>query len=158
MNKYFQIYEYDDNWKARLTIYQLQSKATLRWKETKLVREMSEQEVTWEQFQKHFKDSNLTEQFYDDKAKEFHDIKLGQQTMDEFIAKFTLLLKYVPPIHEEKAKVHYFISYLPIYMKSHHSVKGECSSRYERESERLPKVCRRNLGPLQKVETYRTTS
>jgi len=31
MNKYFQIYEYDDNLKEMLEIYQLQGKSTLWW-------------------------------------------------------------------------------------------------------------------------------
>lgn len=67
MNKYFQIYEYDENLRARLAIYQLQGKAILWWEEIKTVIEINEQEVTWEQFQKHFKDRYLTERFYDDK-------------------------------------------------------------------------------------------
>lgn len=42
MNKYFQIYEYDYNLKARLAIYQLQGKATLWCEEIKTVREINE--------------------------------------------------------------------------------------------------------------------
>lgn len=37
--------------------------------------------------------------------------------MDEFITKFTLLLKYVPYIWEEKEKVQCFISIFPTFMK-----------------------------------------
>jgi len=55
----------------------LQGKATLWWEEIKIVKEINEQEVTWEQFQKHFKDKYLTKRFYDNKAKEFHDLRLG---------------------------------------------------------------------------------
>jgi len=66
---------------------------------------VDEQEVTWEQFQKYFKDKYLTERFYDNKAKEYHDLRLGQQTMDDFVIKFTLLLRYVPYIREEKVKM-----------------------------------------------------
>eukprot|EP00253_Pinus_taeda_P031463 PITA_31463 len=85
MNKYFQLYEYDHNLKARLAIFQLQGKATLWWEEVKIERE-------------------------------FHDLRLGQQTMDEFITRFTSLLCYVPYIREEKAKVQRFVSNLPPYM------------------------------------------
>eukprot|EP00253_Pinus_taeda_P023180 PITA_23180 len=46
-------------------------------------------------------------------AREFHDPRLGQQTMDEFVTKFTSLLCYVPYIREEKAKVQWFVSSLP---------------------------------------------
>eukprot|EP00253_Pinus_taeda_P007038 PITA_07038 len=50
-------------------------------------------------------------------AKEFHDLRLGQQTMDEFITQFTSLLRYVPYIREAKAKVQIFVSSLPLYIR-----------------------------------------
>eukprot|EP00253_Pinus_taeda_P019224 PITA_19224 len=104
MNKYFQLYEYDNNLKARLAIFQLQGKATLWWEEVKIVKGVTEQNITWDNFQRFFKERYLTEHFYDEKAREFHDLRLGQQTMDEFITRFTSLLRYVPYIREEKAK------------------------------------------------------
>ena len=116
MNKYFQVYEYDHHFKARLAIFQLQAKATLWWEEVKMVWGVSEQDVTWEMFQRYFKEKYLTERFYDEKAREFHDLWLGQQTIDEFVTKFTSLLRYVPYIREEKAKVQRFVSSLPLAM------------------------------------------
>eukprot|EP00253_Pinus_taeda_P012585 PITA_12585 len=113
MNKYFQLYEYDHNLKARLAIFQLQGKATLWWEEVKIVKGVTEQNITWDNFQKIFKERYLTERFYDEKAREFHDLRLGQQTMDEFVTRFTSLLRYVPYIREEKAKVQRFVSSLP---------------------------------------------
>eukprot|EP00253_Pinus_taeda_P029447 PITA_29447 len=117
MNKYFQVYEYDHHLKARLAIFQLQAKATLWWEEVKMVWGVSEQDVTWETFQRYFKEKYLTECFYDEKAREFHDLRLGHQTIDEFITKFTSLLRYVPYIREEKAKVQRFVSSLPLAMR-----------------------------------------
>eukprot|EP00253_Pinus_taeda_P028923 PITA_28923 len=116
-NKYFQLYEYDNNLKARLAIFQLQGKATLWWEEVKIVKGVTEQNITWDNFQRFFKERYLTERFYDEKAREFHDLRLGQQTMDEFITRFTSLLRYVPYIREEKAKVQRFVSSLPAYMR-----------------------------------------
>jgi len=78
---------------------------------------VSEQDVTWEAFQKYFKEKYLTECFYDEKAREFHDLRLGQQTIDEFVTKFTSLLRYVPYIREEKAKVQRFVRSLPLAMR-----------------------------------------
>eukprot|EP00253_Pinus_taeda_P002784 PITA_02784 len=92
-------------------------KATLWWEEVKIVRGVSEQNITWDKFQRYFKERYLTERFYDEKAREFHDLCLGQQTMDEFIAHFTSLLHYVPYIREEKAKVQRFVSSLPSNMR-----------------------------------------
>lgn len=37
--------------------------------------------------------------------------------MDEFVTKFTYLLRYVPYIREEKAKVQRFMSSLSAFMK-----------------------------------------
>lgn len=44
-------------------------------------------------------------------------MRLGQQTMDEFITRFTSLLRYVPYVREEKAKVQRFVNSLPLYMR-----------------------------------------
>lgn len=109
MNKYFQLYEYDHNLKARLAIFELQGKATFWWEEIKIIKGVSERTITWENFQKYFKERYLTERFYDEKVREFHDLRPGQQTMDEFINRFTSLLRYVPYIKEEKAKVQRFV-------------------------------------------------
>lgn len=105
MNKYFQLYEYDHNLKACLTIFQLQGKTTLWWKEVSTMHGASEQSITWENFQRYFKEKYLVEIFYDKNAKEFHDIRLVQLTMDEFITKFTSLLRYVTYTWKEKEKV-----------------------------------------------------
>lgn len=78
---------------------------------------IDEQEVTWEDFHKHFKVKFLIEQFYDKKAKEFHDLKLEKLFMDEFVTNFTSLLRYVPYIREEKSKVHHLTSGESIFMK-----------------------------------------
>ena len=77
MNKYFQVYEYNNNLIAILAIYQLREKATLWWEGVKNVRNIEEKDVTWESFQQYFKDKYLTEIFYDKKAKVFDDLRLG---------------------------------------------------------------------------------
>lgn len=45
---------------------------------------------------------------------EFHELGLGQSSMDEFLSKFIFLLRYVTYLKEEKAKIKIFISFLPI--------------------------------------------
>ena len=42
MTKYFQVYEYDSNLKAKLSIYQLQGRASLWWEEAKSVHTLEE--------------------------------------------------------------------------------------------------------------------
>lgn len=48
--------------------------------------------------------------FYDNKDKEFHDMKLGKMSVDELVTKFLSLLHYVPYIKEENAKIQWFLS------------------------------------------------
>ena len=52
-------------------------------------------------------------QGYDDKIKDFHELRLGQQTMDEYANKFLELLRYVRYIRDEKVKIQRFLSGLP---------------------------------------------
>ena len=117
MIKYFQAYEYESNLKARLAIYQLQGKATLPWEETKMVHAIDEKTVTWEDFQVKFRNRYLNEWYYDYKENEFHELRLGQLTIDEFVTKFTNPLRYVPYIPKEKAKVKRFLNCLSAVYK-----------------------------------------
>ena len=117
MGKYFQIYEYTDKLNADLAVYQLRGKATLWQEEIKTVRKIDEQQVTWNEFQKHFKDKYLSKRYYDEKANEFHELRLRALTMDDYVDRFTSLLHYVPYMQEEKAKIQRFTSSLPKFMK-----------------------------------------
>lgn len=73
--------------------------------------------MTWNEFQKHFKDKYLSKRYYDEKAKEFHELRLGALTMDDYVDRFTSLLRYVPYMREEKAKIQRFTSSLPNFRK-----------------------------------------
>jgi hypothetical protein len=41
-----------------------------------------------------------SERYYDEKTKEFYELKQGQLTIDEYINKFIELMRYVPYIKE----------------------------------------------------------
>ena len=47
------------------------------------VKKINERNIAWKQFQKYFKQKYLSDRYYDDKIKEFHELRLGQQTMEE---------------------------------------------------------------------------
>ena len=47
----------------------------------------------------------MSKKYFDEKTKEFYELKLGQLTIEEYINQFLDLLRYVPYIKEEKAKV-----------------------------------------------------
>jgi hypothetical protein len=68
------------------------------------VKGIHENDLSWKQFEKHYKKKYLSEKYFDEKTKEFYEIKLGQLNIKEYIKKFLDLLKYVPYIKDEKVK------------------------------------------------------
>ena len=67
----------------------------------------------WKQFKKYFNKNYISEKYYDDKIKEFHELTLGQKTMEEYANNFLELLRYVRYIKYEKVKIQHFLSGLP---------------------------------------------
>ena len=55
----------------------------------------------------------LFDRYYDDKIKEFHELKLGQHTMEEYTNKFLELLRYVRYIRDDKLRIYQFMSGIP---------------------------------------------
>jgi len=117
MKKYFQIYNYCGELKARMAIYNLTGKADIWWQDLKRMKWIKERGVTWSNFKKYFKKQYLSEQYYEGKAKEFYELKLGNLSMKDLCSKFLSLLRYVPYIAEEKPKVQRFLSCLPAIYK-----------------------------------------
>jgi len=117
MKKYFQIYNYSGKLKARMAIHNLTGKADIWWQDIKRMKQIRERSLTWKDFVKYFRKQYLSEQYYEDKAKEFYELKLGNMTMKDMCSKFLYLLRYVPYITEEKPKVQRFLSCLPAIYK-----------------------------------------
>ena len=55
----------------------------------------------------------MSKRYYDEKTKEFNDLRMGMLTMEEFVTKFMNLQCYVPYLRDGKDKVYGFISCLP---------------------------------------------
>ena len=68
------------------------------------MKKINERKIVWKQFQKYFKQKYLSNRYYDDNIKEFHELRLGQQSMEEYANKFLELLRYVRYIKDEKVK------------------------------------------------------
>ena len=64
-----------------------------------------------------FKRKYLSEQFYEEKYKEFYELRLGVMTMKELCSKFLSLLFYVPYIIDENPKIKRFLSFMPLMFK-----------------------------------------
>ena len=78
MRKYFQVQDYSGNMKARVSIFNLTGRASIWWEHFRQVKRINERKIVWKQFQKYFKKKYLSERYYDDKFKEFHEKRLGQ--------------------------------------------------------------------------------
>jgi hypothetical protein len=113
LKKYFRVHDYSKNLKARIAIFNLNGNAKIWWEDLKNVKVISEEELSWKQFEKHFKKKYLLEKYFDEKTKEFYELKMGQLIIEEYVNKFFELLRYVPYIRDEKVKFQRFISGLP---------------------------------------------
>ena len=69
------------------------------------VKKINDRKIVWKQFKKYFKQKYLSDRYYDDNIKEFHELGLGQQTMEEYANKFLELLRYFRYIKDEKVKI-----------------------------------------------------
>jgi hypothetical protein len=91
----------------------LNGKASIWWEDLRNVKGIHEKDLSWKQFEKYFKKKYLSKRYYDERSKEFYELKLGELTIEEYVNKFLELLRYVPYIKDEKVKVQRFISGLP---------------------------------------------
>ena len=83
----------------------------------KRVKNIKEKYVTWRTFKKYFKRKFISKQCYEERAKEFYDLKLGSMSIKELSSKFLSLLQYVPYIIDENPKIQRFLSCLPFRFK-----------------------------------------
>ena len=82
MIKYFQVQEYSGNMKARVSIFNLTGRESIWWENFRQVKKINERKIVWKQFQKYFKENYIYDRYNDDKIKEFHELRLGQQTIN----------------------------------------------------------------------------
>ena len=100
-----------------MAIDNLTGKADIWWQDLKRVKDIKEKNINQSTFKKYFKKNFLSEQYYQERAKEFYELKLGTMNMKELNNKILSVLRYVPYIVDEKAKVQHFLSCLPYYIK-----------------------------------------
>jgi hypothetical protein len=113
LKKYFRFHDFSENLKARVATFNLDRKASIWWEELMNMKGVHEEDLSWKQFEKYLWKKYLSERYFDEKAKAFYELKMGQLTIEEYVNKFLDLLRYVPYIKAEKAKAQHFISGLP---------------------------------------------
>ena len=64
-----------------------------------------EDNLTCHAFERLFKNKYLAERYYDEKAEEFYELRMGSMIDDAYTSRFFELLRYLPYLKEEKAKV-----------------------------------------------------
>ena len=74
IKKYFQIYNYSNNMKVRMAIYNLKGKASIWWQDMKLAKGLKDKQTEWLDFKKYFKKQYLSESYYERKTKEFYEL------------------------------------------------------------------------------------
>jgi hypothetical protein len=113
MRKYFQLQNYSSHAEGRIAMYQLKGKASMWWDHLVHVKHIKEKYITRKEFKRYFENKYLTKRYYDKKMKEFFELKMGSMTIHEYERRFFELLKYVPFIKDETAKIQRYLSGLP---------------------------------------------
>ena len=70
--------------------------------------------MSWWEFKRLFIKKYLLERYYDTKDEEFYELNMGSMTNKEYTTNFLELLRYAPYIIDEKAKIQWFVSALPL--------------------------------------------
>jgi len=118
MNKFFKMHDYLKNMKAKIATFSLKGKSNIWWEYLKNTRDIYEEEFTWSEFKRLFRKKHLSERYYDDKEKEFYELNMGSMTNEEYTSIFMELLRCVPYLKEEKAKIQRFINGLLVAFKN----------------------------------------
>ena len=105
MKKYFEIYNSLDELKEKVAIYNLNGNKYIWWKDIKKDKGIKERYVTWKTFKKIFKRKYLSEHYYEEKYKEFYELRLGAMIMNELCSKLLRLICYAPYIIDEQPKI-----------------------------------------------------
>lgn len=110
MKRLFKLHDYTENMKAKIFISSLKGKVDIWWEDVKHVRGIKTEELSWHEFKILFKNKYLLERYYDNKAKEFYELKMGSMKDEEYMNNFMELLRYVPYLKDENMKVQIFVS------------------------------------------------
>jgi len=66
--------------------------------------------LIWDEFEILFKKKFFSKRYYDERAKELYEMRMGSITDDEYTIIFLELLRYVPYLKYNKVKIQRFIN------------------------------------------------
>lgn len=70
----FKFHNYSENMKAKITTFILKGKENIGWDNVKNVKDIREEELIWDEFERLFKKKYLSERYYDDKDTKFYKL------------------------------------------------------------------------------------
>ena len=83
----------------------------------KRVRDIKIEDFSWNELKRLFRKKYLSKRYYDSKAKDFYELKMGSMTYEKYTTKLLELLRYVPYLKDEKKNIQRFISRFPLTFK-----------------------------------------
>lgn len=110
MQKFFRLHDYSENKKVTTTLFSLKSKVAIWWEDKKNVKDIHDNELNWNAFERLLKNNYLSKRYYDDIAMDFYELQMGSMRDEEHTSRFLELLRYVPYLREVKYKVQRFIN------------------------------------------------
>jgi hypothetical protein len=105
----FALRDYTSNMKVRMAVFQLKGSALLWWKTLLPQMNMTVKDVSWELFEKRFRERYLLEEFIECQLNEFNTLRQGGRMVPEYEARFMELLWYALHLNTEKLKVNRFV-------------------------------------------------
>jgi len=85
---------------AKITSFNIKVKKISGGKMLRML-ETSEENLTWEEFERLFRRKYMSERYYHGMAKEFYELKMGSMKDGEYTTKF-LQLRYMPCLKDVK--------------------------------------------------------
>ena len=77
MGKYFRVHNYSSEMKAHQAIYNLNGKSTKWCRDLKNTEKDEVKEIIWSVFWRIFLENYMTEIFFNERVKEFHELRMG---------------------------------------------------------------------------------
>lgn len=77
MKKFLELHDFTENMKVGITIFSLKGKGNIWWEDVKRIRGIKTKELSLHEFKIIFQNKLMLERYYDGKAKEFYELKMG---------------------------------------------------------------------------------
>ncbi|XP_073313539.1 uncharacterized protein [Primulina huaijiensis] len=111
MDQLFESLEYPDDRRIKLVVHQLLDVAKSWWIMTKKALESRGTIVTWDIFKSEFYQRFFPTSYRKDRGAEFANLKQGNLNIEDYVAKFSNLLRFAPHVaSDEEAKADHFIN------------------------------------------------